>query len=65
MTSVDNLSELITLTVRKGATAYSLVEYCHEEHVTVFEIGLHFINGLDPVIERKTQCIDTKLYLNN
>lgn len=51
-TSVNNLYELISLTVRKGATANSLIEYCHEEHVTVFEIGLHFINRLDPVIER-------------
>lgn len=37
--------------MREGATTYSLIEYGHEEHVTVFEIRFHFINGLDPESE--------------
>lgn len=42
----------VLLTMREGATTYSLVEYRHKEHVTVFEIGFHFIDGLDPERER-------------
>lgn len=45
----------VLLTMREGATTYSLVEYSHKEHVTVFEIRFHFINGLDPESERQTQ----------
>lgn len=48
------------LTVREGATAHSLIEYGHKEHVTVFEIWLHFINGLDPGEKTITQYWDTE-----
>lgn len=44
----------VLLTVREWATTYSLIEYRHKEHVTVFEIRFHFINGLDPERERNT-----------
>lgn len=40
--------------MREGATTYGLIEYCHKEHVTVFKIRFHFINGLDPERERNT-----------
>lgn len=38
----------VLLTMREGATTHSFIEYCHKEHVTVFEIRFHLINGLDP-----------------
>lgn len=44
--------QVFKLTVREGAATYSLVEYCHKEHVTVLEIRFHFIDGLDPESER-------------
>lgn len=47
-------NRLILLTVRERAATYSLIEYCHEEHVTVFEIRFHFINGLNPEREGNT-----------
>lgn len=40
--------------MREGATTHSFIEYCHKEHVTVFEIRFHFINGLDPKGESDT-----------
>lgn len=38
--------------MRKRASTHRLVEDRHQEHVTVFKIWLHFIDGLQP--ERKT-----------
>lgn len=35
--------------MRERATTHSLVEDGHQEHVTIFEIGLHFGNGLNPM----------------
>lgn len=43
----------VVLTVGKRATAYSLVQYGHQEHVTVFEIRFHLINGFNPGIEKE------------
>lgn len=36
------------LTVWKGASADSFVQYSHQEHMTAFEIRLHFGDGFDP-----------------
>lgn len=44
----------VLLTVREGAAAHSLIEDRHKEHVAIFKIGFHFINGLDPRKERNT-----------
>lgn len=44
--------------MREGAATHRLVEYRHQEHVTVFEIGLHFIDGLDPESETENRPVD-------
>lgn len=44
----NDLKRRSLLTVRKGAATHSFVEYRHKKHVTVFEVRLHFVNGLNP-----------------
>lgn len=50
----------VLLTVREGATAHSLIKDRHKEHVAIFKIRFHFINGLDPGKERNTTLIPNR-----
>lgn len=53
---LKNLTRIIdvVLTVREGAAAHSLIKDRHKEHVAVFKIRFHFIDGLYPGKERNT-----------
>lgn len=51
----------VVLTVREGATAHSLIKDRHKEHVAIFKIRFHFINGLYPGKERHTTLIPNRL----
>lgn len=43
--------------MRKGATTHGLVQDRHEEHVAVFKIRFHLVNGFDPEIEPNVTLI--------
>lgn len=47
--------------MRKGAATHGLVQDRHEEHVAVFKIRFHLVNGLDPAIESNITLIPCRL----
>ena len=50
--SETDIRSATSLTMREGAPTHGLVQDGHQEHVAVFEIRLHLIDGLDPERER-------------
>lgn len=56
----DRITDVV-LTVREGATAHSLIKDRHKEHVAIFKIWFHFIDGLYPGKERNTTLIPNRL----
>lgn len=45
----------------EGAATNGFIQNRHEEHVAVFEIRFHFVNGLNPEIESNITLILCRL----
>lgn len=48
--------------MREGAATHGFVQDRHKEHVAVFEIRFHLVNGLDPEIESNITLILCRLF---
>lgn len=51
----------VLLTMGEGAATHGFIQDRHEEHVAVFEIRFHLVNGLDPEIESNITLILCRL----